>query len=423
MTNRNVLLKWFLPLLLLCVAAPAKAQEPYGFSSNNEGWISALVLPFETKTLVTLGNTKTEDCPNCQYYWEWLEGVQPLSYSDSQWPPTGIWPRVKNPIVEMPIGEALFRVTRVSEYGFQAEMVKVIVSDKITVNAKPKQCCWSVFDPITIDQFDITTDPPGYESYIVMDDDSQEAHPSPSLTSEYTQTVHFKHVSSNLWPIIGEVDVTVINSQYHSIGITPLSRSLVRAIDAFEKIDSWKGSFAKAEELMKPVKKLGPFDFDYDVAGTINIGCGMECCCTNKREYISMSGTASLSASFMLTGTPIYALPFVKLKIGAEGGISVSLVNFKLSESVFDEGECGCSSMSTLPLSFYVNIVGGVALESPLPDLMSVSGLAVGGVTGNLSYFSSDGFKWTGDMDMYLKIRAKAVLPFVTYSYEWILLD
>lgn len=426
MTNRNVLLKWALPLLLLCVAAPAKAQMPYGFSSNNDGWISALVMPGETSAVVTLGNTKDEKCPECQYYWEQLEGAHPLSYSDSQWPPTGVWPRLQNPAVELPIGDYLFRVTRISIYGFQAEMVKVSVSDKIVVNAKPKQCCWSNGDEISIDQFDFTTDPPGYESVITMDDNSTVARHFVE-SSEYQQTVGFKHRNtgggmSAITPVIGESSITVIESAQHHTGTVGLSRNLIRAVDAFSDIDKWKGSFKKAEELMKPLKKFGPFDFDYDVFGSIIVGAGEECCCGKKYDFINLSGTAGVSASFMFTATPIAVFPPLKLKFGAEGGVSLSIVNIKFSESMYDDDECGCTMVSALPFNLYVNIVGGVALESPLPDMLSASGLVVGGVSADLVYLSTQGFSPSG-WSFYLKVRAKAVLPFVTYSYEWILLD
>ena len=426
MKNRNVLMKWALPLLLFCIASPAKAQVQYGFASNNDGWISALLFPGQDYAPVTLGNTKDENCPDCQYYWEFIEGVQPLGYSDSQWPPTGIWPRLKNPVVNMPLGEALFQCTRVSIYGFQTELVKVIVDNKIKVTAKPNQCCWSNGDPITIDQFTISTDPPGFESRVALDANSQEARHFVE-SSETTQKINFMHVGNsgplvNPIPVIGETEITVIESHQHHTVTIGLSRNLARAIDALEHIDKWKGSFAKAEQMMQPLKKFGPFDFDYDFGGSINIGAGEECCCGKKYDFINLNGSAFFNASFMFTATPIAVFPPLKLKFGAEGGISVALLNIKLSESRHDPDECGCSMVSTLPFNFYVNIVGGVALESPLPDMLSASGLVVGGFSADLSYIASDGFSSSG-YNFYLKVRAKAVIPFATYSYEWILLD
>ena len=419
--NKIRFCKILFSLALTVLSVQVRAQVTHGFGAKNNNYISALIPPGQPNVDVTLGNPDDTD-PDVQYEWK-LVKVNKEHYQCSFSPG---WPNTRMPVATLDYGLWLFQVTRASKYGIQTENVVVNVSNDIKVKAKPKdgRCCWSNGEEIKLSQFDITTEPPGYENLVDLSENSRKAqHWAESPETE--QIITFKAIEGCEYPVYGQTSINVVEGHVYVQGNIVADRGLIRAIDALESIRDVKGMknrFKEVEAFLKPVSKLGPFDYDYNVGGAVNLYGGCECCCGTKHSYVGINANLYGSVSVMATFTPFVAFPPLKIKFGVEGGISLTLADFKVSGSVFDDGECGCSLVDLIPFSVYIEIMGGVALESPVADLLSVTGLVVGGVTGVLNYNIKDGWN-ASDYNCYLKLRAKACLLFARYQMEYYLID
>lgn len=419
--NKIRFCKILFSLALTVLSVQVRAQVLHGFGAKNDNYIPAIIPPGQTMVDVTLGNPDDTD-PNVQYHWEFIKVNKP-HYQCSFCPE---WPNTQMPVVTLEYGLWLFQVTRASKYGIQTENVVVNVSNDIFVKAKPKnnRCCWSNGEEISLSQFDITTEPPGFENLIELSEDSRVAqHWAESPETE--QIISFQAVEGCEYPVHGQTSINVIEGQVYVQANFVADRGLVRAIDAMEsirEINGMKDRFKKAEEMLKPVKKLGPFDYDYNVGGAVNLYGGYECCCGTKHNYLGINANLYGSVSVMATFTPFVAFPPFKIKFGVEGGISLTLADFKVSGSIFDDDECGCSLVDLIPFNVYVDIMGGIAFEGPAADMLSATGLVVGGLSWTLNYNIKDGWDAT-NLNFYLKLRGKVCLLFARYQMEYYLVD
>lgn len=413
--------KTLILLVLMVFSLQAKAQLEHGFGADGNNFISAIIPPGQSTVDVTLGNP-AENAQNTQYHWDLVKVNKP--YYQCTFSPG--WPNTKMPVATLDYGTWLFKVSRASKYGIQVEYVVVYVSNYIEVKAKLKEgrCCWSPGEEISMNDFNIETFPPGMENYVDLDEGCREAVHGASRP-ETEQTVIFAPVSGCDYEVHGQTTITVIEGKIHGQLNLVNDRGLLRArgaLLAINHLDGMKDRFKKVEQYLNPIKKLGPFDYDYNVGGALNFYGGEECCCGEKHDFLGISGNVYGTLSVMATFTPFLAFPPFKFKFGVEGGISLTLADLKFSGTIFDEGDCGCSGVDLIPFSVYADIMGGIAFEGPAADVLSATGLLVGGITGTLNYTFSDGWS-ASNWDMYFKFRAKVCLLFARYQYEWILVD
>lgn len=159
---------WVFSLFLL-IGLEAIGQEPklkqYGFAGEDR----SVFAEKNTQVGVTLGE-KDDGSIYCSYRWDVLQ-QPPTSTVDFELSnrflarPT-VW-------LEKP-GNYIFQVSRASEYGIQREIVNIEISNTFRLlSAKPKNSCYHPGDDITIDDFILETDPPGFEDKIYLREDSK----------------------------------------------------------------------------------------------------------------------------------------------------------------------------------------------------------------------------------------------------------
>lgn len=405
-------------LLLLALTAftmQAKAQLlEHGFGAEDNNYISVLLRPGDPLKNVTLGNPDEND-EDAQYHWKLVKSTPPDAshYFDDG------WETKQCPVVYLNHGKWLFQVTRASKYGLQMENVIVDVSNSIKVTAEPKddRCCWSAGETIKMDQFDIKTEPPGYESYVDLHENCRLAVKD-DLFSETEQEITFVPVESCDYYVFGQTTIKVINSDMednnYSLGVGRDLMEIKKKLDKLKTINEAKKRIATLEDLVKPVKKVSPFEFSVEVGGSTDFGIGKQCCCGKDYGFLQGNASVGIEASASVKIPSPY--PAIKIKLGIFAGVSLEVEDARFSTALMDCIDCNFSYL--MPYS----VSGGISLEvawEPVDDILEVSATGSGVCSWDLKFDFQKKDYVESNHDFYITVKVKAKAVFAYYEYTW----
>ncbi|MCD4680910.1 MAG: hypothetical protein K8S00_11035 [Bacteroidales bacterium] len=307
---------------------------------------------------ITIGSdgSNASDC----FYWD-----------NDQWmhnpynPKTKVWP-------EQTI---TYKLTRTSDDFSETEIayVTITVADQInSITATAEMCCWNAGESISLDQFDIITNPPGLGDVC---DISPTTVPSGTLTvGVYTTDVT---ISNQCGTSSFVEDIVIIDCADENMAssISPYS------INIMEMLDVINGISKKAKVL--------PCDPGTSIVGTITNQTFAKCCPNRKGTYkpcidddmrkvaIDLTFSASIECRAPW-GVPYVAAAYALAGIGGGGKIEISLAN-------------DCDALNPcFELTPYGSIWGGVEFELG-PAILTAQGLIKGTVTmPAVKYCSSD---------------------------------
>lgn len=411
MNKRFLLL--FVFALSVCHFSVAQEIEPYGFAGEDKEFF---FLPTENVPLgvFEIGIDAPEDT-ECHFLWEAVSAPEnPQMYQ----PFVSDRKKSKVNIQVWDEGYYLYRLCRVSKYGYQYEMVTVTILNEIRlVGANPKKNiqCWADEDPITIDQFDLTTEPCGYEAYVDLADDSRVAQNHNVWLDENNMDIHFIIHNRGM----GEPPVDADYNDCHITVVDEVSSPNLTSPN-IAKLKDVVENAKKATKIVDEVRdmqeefKLCPKQFltvviPPDNGVYVDASYHESCCANSLGNYarISVTGKAAIGVE---VNWPIWG-PMVYLCGSLETGVNPSIA-FNLS---WDNSNC--FGVDIAPLPFYFE--GALGLKLGSPGLLDVSGSAVIGATGGIIFSYSDGWITNPETDFYVRFRAKITTPLATFQWEW----
>lgn len=407
-------------VILMCGTDYAKAQNASGFACNNDNNVITELVDFETGVAeITLGNDANWNCEGCQFTWEAIDSDLDLDeiIFDVHSP---------NPTVTLPVSTTTFKVTRASKYGYQDEIVVVIVKDEIEIkDAQPQKTCFqreSVLHPY---DFIFTTDPPGHGDLVDIADEDKE------LKRDHwdffgNEIVHFK---------VKRADGTYENSDYTTTIYVPTgdwpdySISLNNIIDAPENWKEIKNAFhsfktikQKTEELKKAeglIKKFikTPCEKDMGFDWTMSLSINMDCCNDKKIALLHLNGGVNGHVGIGVVAPIFPPVPGIGLMatIGME-------IGFDLSGDLNLSTDGYCASLE-IPITLYGDISLGLAVAAVDPDVLGVTCKGTGGIYGDLLFKDiGNGFRFKY-IDAYAKCQLSVEISFIAFNKEFIICE
>lgn len=397
------LIKCCLVVLALAASAPAQAQtlKMSGFAGEDKRVTFA---PDQDYITVKLGTDDPN--PDCEFFWEVIDEPENADYflsgqNSSQ--PEFIFGKID--------GQFLIEATRVSYYGYQREYVWVSASSNIHIaTIKNIKNCYSTGETVSIADFEITTNPPGYESCIHVHPDDKEIGDLAFGTEEIRFQV--RNLDGSVEDDDMTADITVVPEWASaSTGDTLLDlsnpvkdfkeryiESYVNSVkekkEAFNKLRSYvriiRGCDKKLEglkTLQKALNRMTPPGAPFKTKDTIeidfsNLGLNMECCEDDAALFVSWNGGINFYAGFEMNVQLWPPIPKLGLSLvgGAGAGVKAS-VEAKVSFPKYQS----CYSLH-LPFEIYGDCSLGLRLSAFDPDLLSFTGMVTVEVHGESDF-------------------------------------
>lgn len=411
MNKRFLLL--FVFALSVCHFSVAQEIEPYGFAGEDKEFF---FLPTENVPLgvFEIGIDAPEDT-ECHFLWEAVSAPEnPQMYQ----PFVSDRKKSKVNIQVWDEGYYLYRLCRVSKYGYQYEMVTVTILNEIRlVGANPKKNiqCWADEDPITIDQFDLTTEPCGYEAYVDLADDSRVAQNHNVWLDENNMDIHFIIHNHGMGEPPADANyndchITVVDEVSAPSYSSPNVKKLNELVKKLKKIDDIQKSIDKAKDYMKSVpERYVKFTSPDDAGLTIEAGIHESCCANSLGNYLSVGVQGKLAVGIEVNW-PIW-MDVVFVTGSVELGVT-SALTFNVS---FDN--ISCLDFKFEPLALYCE--GFFGLKAGEPGFVSIAGGAVIGVKGGVAWTKEYGWFPDPSFDFYFRIRAELETPIGKFRWEW----
>lgn len=377
---------------------------------------------------VTLGNP--EEAPGAneeevQYYWtvEHSESDGNVSFQD--------FSQREQPIAkiyitsESGVGSFVFSCTRTSKYGYQKEYVTVTLKNTIETMVKAKNDCWAHGDDITEDQFEITTNPPGYEEHVILDLDSKKAENFVGPIHD-KQTLHFVSDDPSRYPIEDkDVIIDVIRAGYSQGISVGGNESLPKMIQALKEGGTFLEKMKRIEDATEPFKKFSglPVKLDFPHDFHVGVSGGMECCNGGEARFVDLSGGGYIGVNFELD-FPVPPCPFVHLFVGLTASFTLNFAGYRWTYHT-ECDDCDCGGASFLDFRLGGELYGGVSIEAGSRDFLSVSGTITGGLDWGGKFFfaneknpNQDLVQMDDKIHLYGKVGVKVVLVVTSFSAE-----
>ena len=241
--------------------------------------------------------------------------------------------------------------------------VKVTVLVPASISALPKDCCWEVGEPISLEQFEINVSPAGLEEYITI---LPETVPAFQATDELI-TVTAK-VECGEDSIEGPAAISAVNPDFMDPGGGMEFHQIEKL---FEKFDKY------FEKIDKVVSKLGPCEHDVDVKVDFKEFTGKLCCketpsdCIRDlvRDELGLIISFTEECDFPFAGIPKLLSVNVLLLLEAElGGVAVQ------------QTDCGDWFENCFEVTGSGSIGGGVSAQAVSKDFLYAKLAVVGGL-------------------------------------------
>ena len=337
MTSKKLILGYLAALMAICVILPLNAVSQ-GYAGPTKTILK------DSSVVIGAGS-----CANCCYLWTPTTGL-----SD---------PKIAKPIAK-PTATTTYTL-KVTGNNFtinDVSQMTVTVKDGLSgLTVVPKQCCWNKGDAITLDQFTITTDPPGLEGTVTV---SPTSIPTNIFaTSVGTLPLVFTGKGPNNTTITTTVTISAVDKDVQISETTGLGQfKPEKILDVIDKI-------AKGVELGACQKTGGP-------TANITFTAGKLCCpkagCI--KDMYSYNGTYNYSIG-VECDYPFYGIPYiasVNARIMVSAGAALSLGNITTAGDGVDD----CIS-----IGINGSIGGGVSATVLAGKVLNASLLIVGTIT------------------------------------------
>lgn len=338
--------------LLLAVCLPARAQ----FAGEDK---TILRLPDNSQT-VKIGKVGMNDKSNVCYEWS-----GPHIEGNNNTPVITVHPISKREV---------YKVRKMDDCGVLEDVVIVTLEDTVSIVKVTPSQCFNTGDTFKIQNFNVVTNPPGYESMITI---FPEVANNPSTSEPVIQN----YVNFNL-----EYDNHISHASclVNVVNYTAPTPHLSPALLDFEK------NLQKAEEAMDLAKKIeqglaavNPPGIDckpYFNNNRIVFATSSAYCCNGEVEGTWSLPQFGFVASFnceISWPIPYVSIPALGTGIYATIGIGAGLSMGPLD--IVYRGEC---SYMEIPAELYVEFSGGARAQILTPNLCSLSAK----VTGRYSF-------------------------------------
>lgn len=375
----NIMNKKFLRTLLLMLLpaffvgqAFGQKVEPNGFVGDDlykllyegEGDDDAM-----TVTIGKKGNTS-----ECVYEWE-ME-----SRPDGARLPNIVSPtQPQTAVVFYDVGSYMFKLTRVSIYGYQQEYVTVMLYGGIKLlSAKPENPnkCWVTGNVVHDWDFDFETEPPGYNSRVhVAEEDAK----IDNLIDHIPIHDHIIHFTIDGQP--GLERVTAVIPIYNTLDMISFSTVIGTAntpSDIAKQKEQLKGAWDKIKEAGVYVKKMNSpsisgfvkklkefstkahlkFQPIYDVSIAPSGGLSLDCCNGDATVFLVLGGTIRLAlGGSMDVPVPGFYIPGIG-GLAIVGYIQVETDVFPVPNMTIPITTSGFSDCFQTNISFPIRVTG-----------------------------------------------------------------
>jgi hypothetical protein len=297
--------------------------------------------------------------------------------------------------------EELYTVTRSSSCGVEQDQVKVKVVDSVTiVSVTPLKDCYNSGDNLALSDFEIKTNPDGYESLVQF---------TPTRVTNYAgesdeeQTITFSlnyrgHTSTN------EATVNVFNED---LGLsTCKSVDFNKFLEDFKKINAMvQKAQGFADKLNTLSKDFNPCSPDFHLVLSLPQGSDIHACCEGKEITGFRVDLPTIDAylgidCYIPTSLSIPHVGGLEIHVGAAIGVRLGPLSIKFKRE--------CSTI-TIPLSLYANVAGGVRVFFGDPDFLSAELNLVGEGSTSLTWTIGESIQWS-PLNVGLKIVGKVTL-------------
>jgi hypothetical protein len=372
-------------MLLLCLSAQAQAQTSQFAGEDKE--VMALPDSSQTVEIGLPGNTS-------EYCYTWTGG--------------DIKTDVHQPTVTVNPKKAsnTYRVTRTGPCGVEEDEVIVTLKDSAgIVSVKPLKCCYSAGDAISIEDFEIVTEPTGYESMVTLSPTTAR-NKAEWIGTEDTQDITFK-LEYNGKTSTKVVTVKVFNDD---LAMTAGQQSLSLK-DFIKDLEKVKKQVAKGQKLADMLSSLSsaatPCKPEANLDFAFPAGRSLKSCCNGKEvDGFSIDGPAitlgiTVECDFptSLTIPVIGGGLYINVAVGV--GAFVGPFNFKYLGK-----EC---TSATIPFGLYANVSGGLKFKVPDEDILSMQINVVGEAKSSIVWVVGEGPQWH-PLDLTITAVGKVVL-------------
>ena len=426
--NNKLKFFWLVTALLAVGSLVGQETEilPYGFAGDSP--IVVLFTEGNYYNYVQLGSEEEERRTNDQvlYIWEIREHSELSSIAFVSGPGGSVDEnqfRKPRPWIRISSSEehhrAKFELMCFRSYvgGAQnGEPVTVFLTDCpeiVSISPKEGYGCWEDGDEITMDQFDVVTNPPPYADRVQLTDDSRIASAWHGGTRE--QDLHFLLAGE---PTDYELPITVIENGWQvDVFSFKVDRKMLIAIDAIEKSGKWTKRIEKVTESIqkKPLFKKVGAEFELSPYFEWAFSLKQKCCMGEAKALMNTNCHIGVNVEL---GAHIPIWGFVYGDLGVKGALDLTLINTLVT------CEKECKETTIFPFSLDIGAYLGLSVD-PLksPETFSISAKVIGGVTGQFSY-DTETNSWTDlEPDGYLKLNVDAVYLVGHSQWSWNLFD
>ena len=309
--------------------------------------------------------------------------------------------------------EQTYICTRTSSCGVEQDQVVVRVKDTISlVSVTPLKDCYNSGDALVLTDFEIVTDPAGYESLVQF---SPGQVYNLAGASEEIQTITFG-LTYNGYTSTKTAQVNVFNedlgvSQGQSVDFQKFVED-IKKINAM--VEKTKGFVSKLNSIAKGVSPCEPaFHLVLNLPQCDDI----HACCNGEEVDGYKLNMPSIDANlgvdcYIPTSLSIPHVGGLEIHVGAAVGVTFGPLSYTY------KGEC---SNLTYPLGLYANIAGGVRVFFGDPDFLSAELNLVGTGSTSLVWTIGQSIQWK-PLDVSLKIVGKVtLLSFYTDEVDYML--
>lgn len=312
----------------------------------------------------------------------------------------------------------IYHVKRISKNGVEEDEAKVRVEDSIRiVSVYAKYQCYNHGDEIETSQFEIKTDPPGYENLVTVtptvanNNFGWSAECGVPVTFSLTKNGHTSKLVKDICVFNSDLSV----SQNLSQGLSNISQMLMsmKLVDA--ALEDVQKCTRPLRRLKMPTCGWGD-DPPSQASGALDITPKMLCCSdhTMAPALQIKFGQLSKGASYGCR-VPLYGIPYVA---------SFDFV-FNIGASIFVGPIDGIVSVNTkcaqlcFPFGATVSFNGGFGGSIAGGDVLTIDGLAQASMTGTASYCligPKSNLKLSATVSL---VGSVTMCSFVKYSIEF----
>lgn len=302
--------------------------------------------------------------------------------------------------------EQTYTCTRTSSCGVEQDQVVVRVKDTISlVSVTPLKDCYNTGDMLALSDFEIVTDPAGYESLVQF---TPTQVYNTAGASEEMQTITFG-LTYNGYTSSKTASVNVFNED---LGVSQgQSVDFHKFIEDFKKINAMvQKAQGVCNKLNSLAKGISPCEPDFHLVVNFPQCDDIHACCNGKEvdgyklNWPGVDVNLSIDCYFP-TSLSIPHVGGLELHVGAAIGVIVGSMTYTYKRE--------CSNI-TVPLSLYANISGGARLSFLDPDFLSAELNLVGTGTSSLVWTVGQSIQWK-PLDVSLKLVGKVtVISFYT---------